>query len=251
MKEQAERELAACCRRMPGGVAIDSGRFCLVHPVIRRELLHRLLAELAGSGRDITAAHVRQAEELFSKQVGRKLDFPYGIHAVRVYGGVRFFTGREETGEPDGEKTGSFSYEIREKTDRMDVIEQISKKKYTKCFDYDKIKNGFCIRNRQPGDYLVINDAGKRQKLKKYFINEKIPEKERETVLLLADGAHIMWIVGHRISSYYKIGKDTKRILQVTFYGGKEDEGTDSCNVLRGRGGCQNCGTRSADQRGL
>jgi len=30
--------------------------------------------------------------------------------------------------------------------------------------------------------------------------------------------------VGHRISSYYKVDEHTRRILEVTFYGGKEDE---------------------------
>ena len=70
-----------------------------------------------------------------------------------------------------------------------------------------------------PGDYFVLNDDGARQKLKNYLVNEKVPAKEREKLPLLADGQHIMWIVGHRISSYYKVEKHTKRVLEVTFYG--------------------------------
>ena len=72
-----------------------------------------------------------------------------------------------------------------------------------------------------------MNDAGKRQKLKKYFINEKIPAGEREQLLLLADGAHIMWVAGHRISHDYKVDEHTRRILEVTFCGGKKNERTD------------------------
>ena len=68
-----------------------------------------------------------------------------------------------------------------------------------------------------------VSETGS-QKLKKYLVNEKIPAKERERLPLLADGAHIMWVVGHRISSYYKVDKQTRKILEVTFCGGKEHE---------------------------
>ena len=47
------------------------------------------------------------------------------------------------------------------------------------------------------------------------MIDEKIPADMRDQVALLADGDHIMWVIGWRISSYYKIGPDTKRVLQV------------------------------------
>ena len=34
----------------------------------------------------------------------------------------------------------------------------ISKNTYTKCFDYDKIKDSFQIRTRREGDYLIIDE---------------------------------------------------------------------------------------------
>ena len=39
---------------------------------------------------------------------------------------------------------------------------EIPRKSYTKWFDYDKIKDDFEIRNRQPEDHLVIDDQGRR-----------------------------------------------------------------------------------------
>lgn len=57
---------------------------------------------------------------------------------------------------------------------------ELSQKSYTKCFDYDIIKSGLCIRYRRPGDELVIDSRGKRQKLKSYFINEKVPKEKRD-----------------------------------------------------------------------
>ena len=62
------------------------------------------------------------------------------------------------------------------------------------------------------------------KELKDYFIDEKIPLLERDGLLLIADGEHVMWILGHRISSYYKVSEKTKRILEITISGGKENE---------------------------
>lgn len=228
LKRQAQKELAMCCTYQENGAALEKEAFARAEPVLQKEMLHRLLAELSGSSKDITQEHIRQIRALFDKQCGRRVQLPYGMAAARVYGGVEIYQEKiVENGEnrkkewADGGKA-QFSYRIVENISNL--LPQISKKKYTKCFDYDKIKNGFHVRNRQPGDYLVVNASGDRQKLKKYLVNEKIPAKEREQLLLLADGAHIMWVVGYRISSYYKVNEHTRRILEVTFYGGKEDE---------------------------
>ena len=102
--------------------------------------------------------------------------------------------------------------------------QEIPKKRYTKWFDYDKIKGTLLWRGRSPGDYLVINDRGGRQSIKKYLINEKVPQSRREHILLLADGVHILWVVGGRISEAVKVTEETKNILEVQVYGGNEDE---------------------------
>ena len=54
-------------------------------------------------------------------------------------------------------------------------------------------------------------------------IDEKIPLDKRKEVLLLADGSHILWVIGKRISDYYKITKDTKNILEIHYDGGNEN----------------------------
>ena len=96
----------------------------------------------------------------------------------------------------------------------------IPQKTYTKWFDYDIIKNTVKIRHREPGDYITIDKNGKTQKLKQYFINEKIPQEERDRIWLIADGKHIMWIVGYRQNQQYQITENTRRILEIEFCGG-------------------------------
>ena len=92
----------------------------------------------------------------------------------------------------------------------------------TKRFDCDIIKSGVHFRTRKEGDYITIHPDGRTQKLKAYFINEKIPQKERDKILLAADGNHILWIVGYRFNPIYQMKENTKRVLEI-----KIDEGED------------------------
>lgn len=94
-------------------------------------------------------------------------------------------------------------------------MEEIPQKVYTKWFDYDIIETALCIRTRQSGDQIAIDRAGHRQKLKSWFINEKIPAGERDTIPCIASGSEILWILGHRMSSAYQITGRTERILQI------------------------------------
>mgnify|MGYP000273027480 FL=1 len=103
-------------------------------------------------------------------------------------------------------------------------IEEIDKKSYTKWLNYDKIKFGLQIRTRTAGDYLTVDDRGHTKKLKEYFINEKVPKEMRDTMLLLTEDSHVVWAVGQRISADYKIDENTKKILEVHFFGGNYHE---------------------------
>ena len=85
---------------------------------------------------------------------------------------------------------------------------------FPKWFDCDKIKGTPVVRTRQTGDYITLEN-GSRKPLRRFMIDEKIPADKRDEIALLADGDHIMWIIGRRISSYYKIGPDTRRVLQA------------------------------------
>ena len=181
--------------------------------------------------------HLELLEQLFSSQCGRRISLPYGVQAYRIYEGIRLCRETEAVQDSIGEvlcpkseieqagtegiSCGPFTMRLLEDTA---FSQEIPQKTYTKWFDYDKIKSDLSARTRKEGDYICCNEEGKTQKLKKYFVNEKVEAKERGRIPLLAEGAHILWIVGYRISTYYKISQETKRILEVRFNGGKEND---------------------------
>ena len=111
---------------------------------------------------------------------------------------------------------GSVSVRIFEKPEGFVV----SRSNYTKCFDYDMITDGLKIRTAEPGDYLVIDAAGHKKDIRDYFVNEKVPARLRDKVMLAVDGKRVMWVLGYRISEQFKVTDKTKTIIEISVTGG-------------------------------
>ncbi len=212
--------------------------FASLPPILQKRLILELLLELSPGGKDVGATHVEMVRDLFSGESGREADLPFGILARREYDKVIIERNAGENG--DGveadvteleeiiDMTMLSENEIIEVPWGQDIFtfqrlpyekkEIIPEKTYTKWFDYDKIKNTLSIRTRRQGDFLMIRGGEGnpvRKTLKSYFITEKFPRKDREALPLLAEGSHVLWITGHRISEAYKVDEGTKTILQV------------------------------------
>lgn len=203
------------------------------HPhLIQKYVIMEALRNLTDGAKDITAVHIKEVTNLFHKQVSKRLDLPYSITAKREYDGISM----EKELEPaerteDDIKTpvridAPGTYLLDQKTrinvrifdyDKREIIPQNT---YTKWFDYDKIDKHLLLRSRQHGDYLCINEKNSTKMLSDYFINEKVPKDQRDKILLLADGEHILWVIGHRISQHYKVNESTKKIVEIQVLGG-------------------------------
>lgn len=221
-------------------VVIEQAKLRQVPKALLPLVIQKLLYTLSGHRKDVEELHIRAVADLLTKQVGRQADLPYQMAAVRCYEGIRFWkrtdtakdAAKEAETEPElfeanpivvkGMTVRWKRHKIEESGEIIQKHTKTTEKRYTKRFDYDIIKDTVKLRTRQPGDYLVIDGKGSRQKLKSYFINEKIPREERDHILLLAEGHHIMWVVGYRMSSAYQVSKHTKEILEIQIDGGEK-----------------------------
>ena len=204
--------------------------------LLQKEVIYFCLEKLSGSRRDLGRVHVDAVAELFDRQVGKMRNLPENIRAVREYEGVVLKRNNskgmeclplENTTEIQipgvtyvPEMNLEITTRILEKSEGFKESE-IPQKKYTKWFDYDIMKCLY-IRTRQSGDRIAIDSDGHGQKLKSWFVNEKIPANERTQIPLLADGQEIVWIIGYRMSGAYQISGRTKRILQIEIKRTKE-----------------------------
>lgn len=229
---------------------IDVHAFLREDGLLQGHMLLEALKRLSGGGKDLGTSHVAAVRGLFEKQGGRRVLLPCGLEAVRSFDRVilRNPAEREERQRGQGRaeeqkdilpsREISLTGPIREckrgeivlpglgflefSLETGGFLAPIEQKTYTKWFDYDKIES-LAVRTRRPGDYLCINEELQRKSLKEYLIQERIPAWERDRIPLLADGSHILWVVGHRISSAVKVREDTKKVLRIHIRGGKED----------------------------
>lgn len=85
--------------------------------------------------------------------------------------------------------------------------------------DTDKLEFPLVIRNWKQGDYFYPLGMKFKKKLSDFFIDNKIPNLEKENIKLLCNGEEIIWIIGHRIDNRYSITNKTKNILKLKYNG--------------------------------
>ncbi len=239
LRQQEEEALADCVsvqeesEESPDRISITllPGRFLQYHPILQKRMLHRILKELSPGRKDISYLHTEALLTLFTETGNRRVDLPFHICGRREYDRVfieRIVEAKAAGTEPAAE-TGTEQGEAGIEGFHADMIvrarrpeenfSQVPQNECTKCFDYDKMKESPVLRTRKTGDYFTIRDRDGRlrhQSLKDYLINNKIPERERDHIPVLAEGSHILWLVGYRISEYYKVSEETTTVLQVS-----------------------------------
>lgn len=247
VEEQAKELEQAGVHHLEAGSEI-SADFLLPQPrLLQKHLLYRMLVQEAGKAKDLERHHVEQVLELLEKSVGKQIALPYGLQAKRSYQGIQIRKVVNEQNSFDkaqdkaDKKQNIFDKEqnkvnlepVPVAINDVTVIPgigcwethlhqweegmEISQKVYTKMLDYGKINGTLCIRHPLPGDYFIINKQGERKKLSRFFIDNKLPREERDSVLVLAAGSQVYWIVGMRMSEDVRIDEYTEKVLTIEF----------------------------------
>ena len=231
--QQESRDSESGARRniadeMPERVIIPLAVFAAQPEILKMYLIRHMLDQLKTGWKDITSRHFTAIAKLAGKPVGSRLDLPGGLMARTGYETLEIMRKTEEKPVLDSKIGGRGGNAVYQRAPELHMSvfsrqkdQEIPKNQYTKWFDYDKIKGTLSVRTRRTGDYLILPSGGSKT-IARYMIDEKIPKEKREKILLLAEGSHVLWVVGFRISEYYKIEEHTENILQVTCDGGKD-----------------------------
>ena len=232
MDKESDKVIEAITHCDGNDLYINIEKFNKLHVAMQWQVSKKCLCMVAKKSKDISRIHIEGLMTLFGMQTGKKVNLPYGMTAIREYGEVHLrqdISNKEsvcKSVEKDNSVNicgfGEYTYIADNFTAKLSVESDTFSKQvfeennFTKWIDCDIMKANLQLRTRKPGDYIVIDEAGSKKKLKDFFIDKKIPQERRDKVLLVASGNEIVWIVGYRLSGAYKVSKDTKNILKLS-----------------------------------
>lgn len=81
----------------------------------------------------------------------------------------------------------------------------------------EKLNFPLKLRKWERGDSFHPFGMKGKKKLSKFFKDEKIPLTEKEKIWLLLSDEKIVWVIGHRMDDRFKVTKDSKKILKITW----------------------------------
>ncbi len=213
------------------GIRLDISALALDHPALQRRVLRAALQRVRGDLRRVGFEPIEAMRQLLGRQLlgegGREgvVDLPDDVHARREGRWLRIGPRRAATppvafeyqmaaaGSVHIQETGvHLALKPMTRVDR-DAIRRAGQS--VAYFDMDKVVFPIVIRNFRPGDRFVPFGLKGTQKLKKFFIDHKIPRSERRRHPLVVSGGEIIWIAGLRRSDRARVGPQTQAVLRV------------------------------------
>jgi tRNA(Ile)-lysidine synthase len=103
--------------------------------------------------------------------------------------------------------------EIREIKDGFLEEFKRNKTNYEEAVDFDKISMPLTVRTRKQGDRFHPLGSQGVKKIKDFFIDNKVPVMERDTVPIITMNGQPIWIVGFRIDDRIRVSEETTNLL--------------------------------------
>ena len=173
---------------------------------VRLRLYRHAILQIRGDLRLITSHHLLEIDRLlFAAKPQLSLDLPGNLRVARSYGEISFRTGGPEascaaelvvTGPGAWPLPGGGSLNVT-----TEAATSVASSRLRACFDLDKAPFPWHVRTFRPGDRLSPSGMTGSKKVKKLFIDEKLPDSWRRRIPLVFSGGNLIWVGGVRTGS--------------------------------------------------
>lgn len=189
--------------------------------VILRRVLRRAIDQTKGL-RGMGFIHIEEIIELIKQgKPGDRLYLPGGLRVIKNYSTLVITS---EIPQRIVTFTLNVPGEVALKNIKTVIKGSIEDKvdgygdgKTIAVFDADKTGTVLTVRPREKGDFFYPMGFGKKKKLQDYFVDEKVPRDERDSIPIIVSGKDIVWIAGFRGDERFKVTDETKRFLKLEF----------------------------------
>ena len=211
-----------------------------IHLALKRRILRHAIQVIKGDLRRIEFSHIDAAEELVSCKSGCKsIDLPDGLRVERSDGFIKILKcyNKSREGRADctkaeaapfnyiffktGFKPGVFNinetgvkltFSVVDSGSEFNIYSSIPGIAF---MDMDRIDFPIIVRSVRPGDRFTPLGMAGSQKVKSFFINNKVPRHKRLLCPVFLSRERIIWLAGYRISEPVKITSETVKILKI------------------------------------
>jgi tRNA(Ile)-lysidine synthase len=236
LRDHIDHCLSTLCTRQDKGVIIDRTGFSPLLPGIKRRVVKQVVNMAGADATRLTYVRIEEALAFLSDaQTGRAMDLGFGLTLTREYD--RFIV--SELNEPGPVSRNlavpgitaapEFGLDFETSQGTADADSRAGQNYlWQATFDYDKICAPLIVRNRQPGDqFCPAGMGGKHKKLQDFFVDEKIPQRDRSRIPVVCTGSDIVWIVGHRTDERFIAKQGAVRTLTIRI----QAHGAPECEV--------------------
>ncbi len=204
------RKIVKGAREEGDGVSVSTDALGRAHPAVSGRAVRLLYEKIHGKSGQLTMAHVSDVFRLCAgSHPSKRLSLPGKITAERRYGALvlsknpgsaqeikeipLLFEGKYDIYGTD------YSAEYK-KAEKDQKIYNLS---HSFLIDCGKINGCLVIRSRKEGDTLKL-PGYKTKTLKKLFIEEKIPLRQRALIPVVADKTHVVAVYGFGVDHNYQ-----------------------------------------------
>lgn len=217
--------------REAGKITVSIEKLNSFHMAIRRRLIRTACRELAGYGKAPAFEHIDRVLELAAGPTHRgAVEFPGGVVLVKRY---RLL---EITYKKDNFNIPFYQYPLQVPgfTPVPEVNRRIMAETLEACrigdprrldreeavLDLESLNGALWVRRRKEGDVFSPLGMSGKIKLKKFFIDHKVPMEKRDTIPIVTCGNDIVWVAGYRPGEPWKITDKTRVCLHLVLLDG-------------------------------
>ena len=213
-----------------GGLRLPIRPLLETHPAMQKRLLRRVVEKVKGDLRSFGFHHTEILLQLcHSTAASSQIDLPGEIKAEKNYDWLTIGLHRQALENFSYQIAGPGSYPFPFLNHRMvleyaavDLTTEFSRHPNEALVDLDRVSFPLVLRSSKAGDRFRPLGLGGGKKLKKFFIDAKIPKSQRPRTPILCSGKRIIWVVGHRLDDSVKVTAKTKRLLRILYLEGLE-----------------------------
>ncbi|MCX5635488.1 MAG: tRNA lysidine(34) synthetase TilS [Planctomycetota bacterium] len=220
--------LADCAE---GRIALDLKMLAPEHPAVKVELVQRCLALLGCGEQNLTQEHYEKILQLTKEKTsGRQIELPDGFIVRYEYGKLVFTDCHcERSNLISKTAVNSIEFAVPGQTRFGDYLVEAGifdaemgagkfkagKTGFVEWFDWEKIKPPLIVRTRKDGDRFIPLGLVEEKKVGRFLIDQRVPQRIRKKVLVVADSEKIIWLWPIRMCQQAKITEKTKKILRL------------------------------------